>query len=456
MTTEPARQEASGPAGGGHDPYTALRLPDFRRYLTGSVLANFGMQMQTVAVGWEIYERTGSAMALGWVGLVQFAPVLALALVAGQVADKFDRRRIVLTAQLFIAAASLGLTTISLLRGPVLAMYGCLLLSGMARAMNQPAKASLLPQIVPRERFSNAVTWSGGGFQLASVLGPGVGGLLIALFGRAFPVYILDASATLTFAFLLSRIRPPRFTPSSETPTVQTLLAGVAFVWQKKIILGTITLDLFAVLLGGAVTLLPVYAKDILQVGPTGLGWMRAAPSIGALLMSFTLAHRPPLERAGRAMLWSVAGFGVATIVFGLSRSFWLSLAMLFLTGALDMISVVVRHTLVQLLTPDAMRGRVSAINGLFIGASNELGGFESGLVAALFNPTLSVVSGGIGTIVAVMAVALLWPQVRRYGRLGGAPEPHDGLARRPDPSGFPVLEVPQPAPATEPVRNSR
>jgi MFS family permease len=404
-----------------HDAYSALRLRDFRFYLTGNVLAGFGMQMQTVAVGWEIYERTGSKLALGLVGLVQFLPVICLVLLTGHVADTFNRKYIVMTSMVLFASASIGLAYISASRADYRWMYLCLFAAGVARAFQQPAKTSLLPQIVPMERFSNAVTWNTGGFHLASVAGPAVGGLLIGVLKGAAAVYILDAASALGFFLCLALLRirlPPR---AKRASTFDELVGGLSFLRRNQIIFGAITLDMFAVLLGGAVTLLPVYAEDILHVGPEGLGWLRTAPAIGALSMAMVLAHRPPVAKAGRAMLGAVAAFGVATIVFGLSRNFWLSLVMLFLTGAFDNISVVVRHTLVQLLTPDDLRGRVSAINGLFIGASNELGGFESGLVAALFSPTISVVSGGVGTLLALAVIALKCPRLRRYGRLGSA-----------------------------------
>ncbi|HEV7224505.1 MAG TPA: MFS transporter [Pirellulales bacterium] len=404
-----------------HDPYAVLRMPNFRLYLAGNALAIFGVQMQTVAVGWEIYERTHEPLDLGLVGLVQFLPIGLLTLPAGQVADLLNRKRIIMASMLVLACCSLGLSWISAHQGAVVWMYACLLASGVARAFLQPAKSSFLPQIVPREQFATAVTWNMGAFHLAAVVGPAAGGFLIAWLKRATEVYLLDAAATLSFFVMLAFIQSARHAPAREAVRWRTLLAGAEFVWSNKIILGAMTLDMFAVLLGGAVALLPAYAKDILEVGPTGLGWMQAAPAIGALLMSFVLAHRPPIERAGPAMLWTVAGFGAATIVFGFSRSFTLSLAMLFLTGAFDTVSVVIRHTLVQLLTPDEMRGRVSAINGMFIGASNELGRFESGLVAKLFgSAAFSVVSGGIGTLLVVAAVATLWPQLGRYGRLDG------------------------------------
>jgi MFS family permease len=319
-----------------------------------------------------------------------------------------------------MAAGSLGLAAASLWQAPLLTMYACLLASGIGRAFQQPAKAAFLPQVVPRDRFTNAVTWNTGGFHLASIVGPLLAGVLIRLTQSPALVYAVDALFVLTLIVLLTQVVGRKHQPANEPLTLRSLTAGIGFVWRTKLVLGAITLDMFAVLLGGAVALLPIYARDILHVSAIGLGCLTAAPAVGALLTTFFLAHRPPMRHAGQALLWSVAGFGAATIVFGLSRSFWLSLAMLFATGALDQVSVVVRHTLVQLLTPDAMRGRVAAVNSMFIGASNELGGFESGLVAALFSPVVSVVSGGIGTLAVVAAVALCWPQIRRYRQISG------------------------------------
>jgi MFS family permease len=308
-------------------------------------------------------------------------------------------------------------------------MYACVLLIGTARVSQQPSKASLLPLLVPRELFSNAVTWNSSGFQLASIAGPALAGAVIAALHAYAILYIVEFVAVLSFFALLVSIPIPHIERTHKANNLGELLAGFRFIWQSKIILGALSLDLFAVLLGGATTLLKPYSELILHVGDMRLGWLRAAPAVGAIAMSIILAHRPPMERAGRSLLWSVAGFGVATIVFGLSRNYWLSLAMLFLTGALDMISVVVRHTLVQMLTPDEMRGRVQGVNGLFIGASNELGGCESGAVAWLFDlpddptvgPTVSVVSGGLGTMVVVAYVALRSRSLRRYGRLDAA-----------------------------------
>ncbi len=369
-----------------HDPYAAWRVPAFRRYFIGNAVLFAGWQMQKVAVGWEIYERTGSALYLGYAGLAQFFPQVLWALVAGHVTDTFNRKRVFMCALAFNALASLGLALNSVRGGSVYWIYGCLFATGTARAFFMPARAAFLPRIIPMGIFSNAT-----------------------------------AAGALTFVVLLSTILY-KHQPQDRPPlTVGALSAGFRFIWKQKVVLSAVMLDMFGVLLGGATAMMPIYAKDILQVGPRGLGWLMAAPSIGACSMALLQAHRGPLRKAGRTLLFAVAGFGTVTIVFGISRHFWLSMAMLCLLGSCDNISVVVRSTLVQVLTPDEMRGRVSALNGLFIGTSNELGAFESGLVAGLFGPTFSVVSGGIGTILVVAAIASLFPQLRRYGRLDEA-----------------------------------
>jgi len=413
-----AIQPADTPAP--HDPYAALRFHDFRLLGLGQFIAVLGEQMIGVAIGWELYERTRSALALGLVGLVQVIPVILLSLPAGHVADRFDRKRIAIATRLMLALCSAGLALLSVTQGSLALIYGCLLLIGAARAFNDPAGASLLAQTVPPEVFTNAATWESSTWQLAAVIGPALGGLVIAIQRSATLVYVLNAVAAIICVLLLLAIRGRRAAqPPAEEANLTSLAVGVRFVWRSKVLLAAITLDLFAVLLGGATALLPVFARDILQVGPTGLGWLRAAPSIGAVSMAIALAYLPPFRRAGATLLLAVAGFGAATIVFGLSRSFVLSLAMLGLLGALDNISVVIRSTLLLTQTPDALRGRVSAVNSVFIGASNELGGFESGLVAALFGPIIAVVGGGIGTILVVAAVGLIWPEMRRLGRLG-------------------------------------
>jgi MFS family permease len=399
-------------------PYAVLRNRDLCLYLVGRLVASLGQQMLTVAVGWELYERTHSALNLGLVGLTQMAPMILCTLPAGHVADNFNRKSIIVLMNLVIALAGAGLAWISFGKAPVGWIYCCLFAAGLARTFLWPASSAFLPQLVSRRDFSKAVTWSSGTFQLSSVAGPAAGGALIALFGRAWPVYAINAAASAICLILVSLVRRDHVVAAREKMTLRNLIVGFKFVFASPIILGTITLDLFAVLLGGATALLPVYAKDILHAGPSGLGFLQAALPLGSLLCALVLAHRPPLQKAGRTMLWAVAGFGLATIGFGWSRFFWLSFLMLFICGAVDNISVVVRHTLVQLLTPDEKRGRVSAVNSLFIGTSNELGGFESGLVAYWFGPVFSVVFGGIGTIVVVVAVAFFWPQIRKYGRL--------------------------------------
>jgi MFS family permease len=401
-----------------HDPYAALRFPDYRRLLTGNVLASAGFGMQFLAVEWELYERTHSAAALGLVGLVQFVPVLVLAIPAGHLADRLSRKGLFAFAQALMALASAGLTALSYVQGPVPLVYVCLFLVGVGRAFSAPARWALVPQVVPPDALANAVTWNSTGWQVASTVGPALGGWVLAQTGHATAAYAATSVGYLISTGLVTSLRPRAVERAAEKPSLDSYLAGLRFVWNTPLILATITLDMFAVLLGGATALLPIFAKDILYVGPTGLGWLRAAPSIGALGMALVIAHRPPLRRAGRALLVSVAGFGATIIVFGLSRNPTLSFVMLFLTGALDNVSVVVRGTLVQLLTPDAMRGRVSAVNTIFIVSSNELGAFESGMAAAWLGPVAAVVGGGIGTILVVLAVMWRWPQVLRLGPL--------------------------------------
>jgi MFS family permease len=406
-----------------HHPYAALYERDFRLFLGGHVLSVLGVQMQNVAVGWQLYDKTNSAWPLALVGLIQAAPMIGLALPAGQIADRFDRRKILMTATVLAVISALGLAAVSATGGNVKLMYACLFLSGLARAFQGPARSSLMPQLVPRSMFTNAVSWAVSGFEMASLAGPALGGMLIGIFGGATKVYLLAAVGSVFYFSMLAAITKCPFVAESQKDNAATkdwrsFMVGLSYVWRTKLLFTVMSLDLFAVLLGGAVALLPVYAKDILHVGPAGLGWLQAAPSIGAVTMALLMTHLPPLKKAGSALLWSVAGFGVATIIFGFSTNFWLSVAMLFLTGAFDNISVVIRHILVQTLTPDEMRGRVSAVNGMFISASNEIGRFESGSVAALAGAVFSVVSGGIGTLVVVAVTAFVSPQLRKYGSL--------------------------------------
>ena len=418
--TNPGRPSNTAPATETPEPspYAVLRNRDLLLYLTGRFVASLGQQMLTVAVGWELYERTNSALALGLVGLTQMVPMILFTLPAGHVADNHDRRKIILFTTFVIGCASVGLAIISKHKADVFWIYFCLFAAGTARTFLWPASSALLPRLVPRQQFSKAVTWSSGSFQLSSVAGPALGGTIIASAHAAGPVYAANAAASFLCLALIWLVSPGQGILTREPMTLRSLIVGFRFVFASRIILGTITLDLFAVLLGGATALLPVYSKDILHAGPAGLGFLQAALPCGSLLCALILAHRPALQRAGQTMLWAVGIFGLATIAFGLSRSFWFSFVMLFISGAVDNISVVVRHTLVQLLTPDEKRGRVSAVNSLFIGTSNELGGFESGTVAQYLGPVFSVVSGGIGTILVVVAVAMIWPEIRKYGRL--------------------------------------
>ncbi|BAZ08707.1 major facilitator transporter [Calothrix sp. NIES-4071] len=403
-----------------HDAFAALRYRDYRLFMIGRTLLFIGAQMQTVALGWELYERTGSALVLGGIGLAQVTPMILLTLIAGHTADSFRRKPIWLISVGVLALCSLGLAAISYthIQNAIILIYGILILTGIARAFLKPASDALLFQLIPVTAFTNAATWNSSSFQLASVVGPALGGMAIAVMKGATGVYIMAAIAGLLCFFSTAIIKEPAFARSTERMSIKALISGAKFVWENQLILAAISLDMFAVLLGGAVALLPIFAKDILRVGPFELGCLQAASSIGALIMAVTLAHLPPLRKAGQALLWSVVGFGVVTIIFGLSRSYWLSLLMLLLAGALDSISVVIRHTLVQIRTPDNLRGRVAAINSVFISASNELGGFESGLAAAFLGPVVSVVAGGVGTILVVIAVATIWPQIRNLGAL--------------------------------------
>lgn len=405
-----------------HDPYQALRAGDFRLFILAIFLSSLGEQMLVVAIGWELYQRTSSPLALGLVGLVQVLPVMALSLPAGSLVDRTNRRRMVIAARSLALCSVLGLLLLSFLQGPLLLIYACLLLIGIAEAFGSPANSAMLAQVVPERAYENAATWESSSWQLASVGGPALGGLLIALAGRAALVYLLDALAiaVVILCLLLMRAQqPPR--AIGDRSTLRALAEGLTFLRRTQVILAAITLDLFAVLLGGATTLLPVFARDILRVGPTGLGLLQAAPSVGAVCMTLCLAHTPPFKKAGRALLLAVAIFGLATCIFGVSHLFWLSLLMLAVLGASDNVSVVIRSTLLLTRTPDEMRGRVSSVNALFINMSNQLGGFESSILAQIFGPVVAVSAGGLGTILVVLLVAVLWPEMRRLGALSQA-----------------------------------
>ena len=409
MHTKPQHQGIS------RDPWTALRIRDFRLLIIGRFIAQIGEMMVSIGVGWELYKRTKDPLALGLVGLVQIVPVILLSLPGGYVADRYDRRLVTLISQVVLICCSLALAVISLTEGPLWLLYLILGIIGAARAFNNPAESALTPQVVPPEHYFNAVTWSTSIWQLSAILGPAAGGLIVSITQHASAVYLANvlAGSALVVALILLHTRQLPREKSNETP-LQSVREGWRFLRGAPIIFSAISLDMFTVLFGGAVFLLPIFASDILHVDASGLGLMRAAPSIGALLMATFLARRAPFQKSGRTLLLAVAGFGIATIVFGVSTSFWLSVGMLVLLGALDNISVVIRHTLVLTDTPDEMRGRVGAVNAVFIGASNELGGFESGVAASLLGPVGAVIFGGVGTLAVVGAIAWLSPQLRR------------------------------------------
>jgi MFS family permease len=425
--------DAPAPQPADEHPYALFGNRDFRYYLIGRLVSVLGQQMLTVAVGWELYERTGSPLALGIVGLVEMIAMVCCTLPAGHLADNVNRKRIILTALLVSSSASLGLALISWRHAPVTWIYACLFIAAVARTFLWPASSAFLTSLVARNLFPRAVTWNSGAFQLSSVAGPALGGALIALLKKysdhpAAFIYLINFFAVMTCFLCVKSVRAHHVVTNPEPMSLRSFATGFRFIFAQRLILGMITLDMFAVFLGGATALLPVYAKDVLNAGADGLGLLQAALPLGSVACALFLAHRAPMQKAGRALLWCVAVFGLATMAFGLSQWFWVSFAMLFVCGAVDNVSVVVRHTSVQLLTPDDKRGRVSAVNSLFIGTSNELGGFESGFVAYLFGAAMhhsnatgaivSVVSGGIGTVLVVLAVAWIWPEIRKYGKL--------------------------------------
>jgi MFS family permease len=401
-----------------HDGFAALRFANFRRLVVGKFIGVVGQQMLGIAIGWELYERTSSAMALGLVGFVQVLPIFLFVIPAGHVADQFRPKKIIAISEILMVVAALSLALLSLQQGPLWAIYLSLFALGIARAFQNPAISSITPHTVTPATFQNAAAWSSSAWQLAVIFGPALGGLIIGWTHRAAIVYALNVVAGIIFLLLILSLRVEVPRAAREALTVRSIAAGTNFIKRTKVILAALTLDMFAVLLGGATALLPIFAKDILHVGPAGLGWLRAAPSMGAVLIAFLIAHRPPFRRAGMTLLWAVAGFGAATVVFGLSTSFPLSLLMLALLGGLDQISVIIRGTLLMVRTPDELRGRVAAVHNVFLGASNELGEFESGVAASFFGPVIAVAGGGVGTILVVILITLMWPEVRRLGRL--------------------------------------
>lgn len=409
----------------------AFKSRDFRLYQAARLLVILGAEAQSVAVAWQVYAITHSALDLGYTGLALFLPGLFVMLAAGHVADRYDRRKIILVCYGLQACCTgallwLSLSATALRSGQVWPIYAVLIGIGSGRAFSGPAASAMLPSLVPKEHFVNAVTWGATIYQVANMTGPAVGGLLFTLplagalmrFNGPAIVYAFTLVMLMGFLVLVGMIRAPMDGAVKKAFTLKTVLAGLQYVWSTKLLLGSILLDLFAVMLGGAVALLPIFATDILHSGPRGLGLLRAMPSVGALAVSLLMLVRPIKRRAGSLMLICVAIFGVATVVFGVSKSLLLSSVALVVVGASDMVSVVIRGSILQLATPPEMRGRVSAVNWLFIGASNEFGEFESGLTASWWGAVPAVVIGGIGSVVVTVAAAGLFPRLRRADAL--------------------------------------
>jgi MFS family permease len=396
----------------------ALRHVDFRRYQGARLASLIGTQMQGVAVGWQVYTLTGRPLDLGWVGLAQFLPAAVLWPLTGLAADRFDRRSVLTACHTALGICAMLLVWLSQMKTPsLLGIYGVLVVVGVARAFGGPAGHALSPNLVPRAELPNAIAWGSTFFHLAIAVGPALGGLVYGA-SSARSVFLIHALLEALSVLLLLSLRTKSRGGAGDDGSVEKVVAGLRYVWRRKILLGAISLDLFAVLLGGAVALLPIYARDILQAGPTGLGFLRTAPAVGAAVTAVWLAARPLVRRTGVVMFGCVFLFGAATVVFALSSNFALSMAALGVAGAADMVSVYVRHSLVQLETPDAMRGRVAAVNLLFIGASNELGEFESGVTAAWLGTVRAAVLGGVGTCAVVVLWAWMFPELRRVDRL--------------------------------------
>jgi MFS family permease len=414
------RQPMPEPGNSSRAGRVAFTFPDFTSYQLARFFIVAGLEMQSVAVGWQIYEITKRPLDLGLVGLAQFLPGILLFLVSGHAADRLDRRKLLIACYAgFGVCSSLLLFIVLAGMRAVYPIYAVVVLLGIVRSFNSPVSRALLTQTVPEEHLTNAVTWNSSVFQGATILGPSIGGFIYAIANGPSVVYMTSMLAAATAIFFTLKIKLRTAEPRPREPlSLKTALAGLDYIRKKKIVLGSISLDLFAVLLGGAVALLPVYAREILMTGPWGLGLLRASPAIGASGMALLLAHRPLRGRNGATMLWCVAGFGVFTILFGISRSLILSMVALLLVGAMDMVSVVVRATLVQIATPDEMRGRVNAVDMIFIGASNEVGQFESGLTAQWLGTVPAVVLGGIGTLIVTGLWAWSFPELRNADQM--------------------------------------
>ncbi|MFD1186582.1 MFS transporter [Pontibacter rugosus] len=403
-----------------HDPYAVLRIPDFRLYVSARLCITLAMQIQAVIVGWQIYDITKDPLSLGLIGLAEALPSIIVSLYAGYIADVVERKKIIVSVISVLMLCSAVLLYFTLDISQVLStsgawpIYGVIFVSGIARGFMGPAVFSFMPQLVANKAlYSNAITWSTTTWQAASLAGPAMGGLIYGFYGIT-AAYVTDATlvalSLVAFSFIGNKPLPENADPQNM---IDSLRSGIKFVFSNQIILSAISLDLFAVLFGGAVALLPVFASDILDMGPQALGFMRAAPAVGFVLMAIVMAYRPISVNAGKKMLWCVAGFGVCIVLFGLSRNFWLSMGLLALSGAFDSISVIIRSTLIHTLTPEYMKGRVSSVNNIFVGSSNEIGAFESGFTARLMGTVPAVVFGGVMTLVVVGVTAFKADKLR-------------------------------------------
>ncbi|HQF13886.1 MAG TPA: MFS transporter [Thermogutta sp.] len=412
------------------EPSSVWSSREYRIYAPSWLVTVLAAPIETVVIGIYVYGKTADPLSLGWIGLAKAVPMILLALAGGHLADRFNRQWLLVLTVIGQAFCGFALAAIAYYQLALWWVYAILVVEAATQALGTPARAALIPLLVSQRQFSRAVAWNSSIFQLGTMIGPAVGGILL---GRTKSYALVlglvgVARAIAVVGFLLMRPRKQEFVSAQESAG-KDIWDGLKFVWKHKSILGAISLDLFAVLLGGVTYILPIFAEDILKVGPEGLGFLRSAEALGAITMAMILAHLPPMRHAGRNMLLAVTGFGLATIVFGLSKSFWLSLAMMFLIGALDNISVVVRHTLVQMLTPDRMRGRVSAVNSVFIVISNDLGGLESGVTARFLGAIGSAILGGTGAIVAVLIAMKLWPELTKIGRLDDIRTVEEGLS---------------------------
>ena len=410
---------ATAPQDQTEDRFAAFRHSAFKRFFWARFLSASGVQIVSVAVGWQMWKVTGNAWLLGLIGLVQFLPALLLVLVTGLTADKLGRRRVMGSAITLMMISTVGILGLAVTNNfnPVLVL-SFLTLLGIARAFNTPASSSLVVNVVPKEDFANAVGWISSSWQLATIAGPAAGGLLYGISGPF--AYSLAAIIFAISALLIFSLEKPKQEMETDPTNWNTIVGGFRFIWQEKVVFGAISLDLFAVLLGGAVALLPIYADEILNVGPWGLGMLRAAPGVGAIVMVAILIRFPVRDHAGTILLVSVAAFGAATTVFGLSTTAWISILALFLLGAFDMISVYIREVLLQLWTPDRVRGRVNAVNAIFLGASNELGEFRAGAMAALYGAVFTVAAGGVAAMGIAGAWRFLFPKMSKTRKLEG------------------------------------